>query len=329
MYPAGSGSFSSTGEGIGGTGFLAEARIIRAGFFLANRQAGRYFSRYFAYCRERNTMPELPEVETVRRGIEPWILQRKITGVELRVAKLRQPLQVDLVRQLVGQTVLAVERRGKYLLLRCERGSLILHLGMSGFLHVLQKPAPAGRHDHADIRFSSGICLRLNDVRKFSTLLWTSDDPLVHSLLADHGPEPLSRAMSGDYLFRCSRNRRLAVKSYIMDHRIVVGIGNIYANEALFHAGIHPALPAGDLTLPRYRMLAAKIRQVLEEAIAAGGTTLRDFCDEKGRPGYFSLQLMVYGRAGKPCEVCGAPIETSRIGQRSSFFCSNCQPIGE
>ena len=270
-------------------------------------------------------MPELPEVETVRRGIEPWILEREVTGVELRVAKLRQPLATDLGQNLLGQTVRAVERRGKYLLLRCNGGSLILHLGMSGFLRVLQKPVPAGRHDHADICFSGGVCLRLNDVRRFSTLLWTAGDPLAHPLLADHGPEPLSRAISGDYLFRCSRKRRLAVKSFIMDHRVVVGIGNIYANEALFRAGIHPALPAGELTLAQYCTLVEKIRQVLEEAIAAGGTTLRDFSNEKGRPGYFSLQLKVYGRAGEPCEVCGTPIETSRIGQRSSFYCRSCQ----
>ncbi len=270
-------------------------------------------------------MPELPEVETIRRGIEPWILQREITRVEVRVEKLRHPIQIDMASRLVGQTVLSVERRGKYLLLRFANDSLIIHLGMSGFLRVLKKSAPAGRHDHADICFSGGICLRLNDVRRFSTLLWTNDDPLHHPLLADHGPEPLSKAMSGDYLFRCSRNRRLAVKSFIMDHRIVVGIGNIYANEALFHAGIHPALPAGDLNLARYRTLATNIRQVLEEAIAEGGTTLRDFSDEKGRPGYFSLQLKVYNRAGEPCVVCGTPIETSRIGQRSSFYCCRCQ----
>ena len=189
-------------------------------------------------------MPELPEVETVRRGIEPWILNREITGVELRVAKLRQPLQADLGRLLIGQTVRTVERRGKYLLLRCSGGSLILHLGMSGYLRVLKKPASAGRHDHADICFSGGICLRLNDIRKFSTLLWTADDPLVHPLLADHGPEPLSEALSGEYLFRRSRKRRLAVKAFIMDHRIVVGIGNIYANEAPVSCR-HPSGPPG------------------------------------------------------------------------------------
>jgi len=270
-------------------------------------------------------MPELPEVETVRRGIEPWILQREVTSVEVRVTKLRHPIQTDLARQLAGQTVHAVERRGKYLLLRFANGSLILHLGMSGYLRVLRRPAPAGPHDHADICFSGGICLRLNDVRRFSTLLWTNNDPLVHPLLSDHGPEPLSKAMSGDYLFHCSRNRRLAVKSFIMDHRAVAGIGNIYANEALFSAGIHPALPAGDVSLARYRKLAASLRQVLEKALSAGGTTLRDFSDEKGRPGYFSLQLKVYGRAGEPCEICGFPIETLRIGQRSSFYCRHCQ----
>lgn len=270
-------------------------------------------------------MPELPEVETIRRGIEPWILQREVTRVEIRVEKLRHPIQIDLAGRLAGQTVRSVERRGKYLLVRFATDTLIIHLGMSGFLRILKKSAPAGRHDHADICFSGGICLRLNDVRRFSTLLWTNEDPLLHPLLADHGPEPFSEAMSGNYLFLCSRNRRLAVKSFIMDHRVVVGIGNIYANEALFRAGIHPALPAGDVTLVRYRTLAASIRQVLEEAIAAGGTTLKDFSDEKGRPGYFSLQFNVYGRAGEPCTVCGVPIETSRIGQRSSFYCPDCQ----
>jgi len=270
-------------------------------------------------------MPELPEVETVRRGIEPWILGQKITRVEIRVTKLRQPLQEDLEQRLTGQIVRAIERRGKYLLFHCAGGSLILHLGMSGFLRILQKPTPAGRHDHADICFSNTICLRLNDLRKFSTLLWTEDNPLIHPLLAGHGPEPLSREMSGSYLFRCSRDRRIAVKSFIMDHRVVVGVGNIYANEALFRAGIHPAVPAGDLSLARYRTLTTHIRQVLEEAIAVGGTTLRDFSDTKGRPGYFSLQLKVYGRAGKPCDICGNPLETSRIGQRSSFYCRHCQ----
>lgn len=270
-------------------------------------------------------MPELPEVETTRRGIEPWIVDRTITAVEIRVTKLRRPIPGDLGRKLVGKTVHAVERRGKYLLFRCAGGSIILHLGMSGYLRVLRKSLPPERHDHVDIVFSGGIRLRLTDSRRFSTLLWTDNDPLVHPLLADHGPEPFSEALSGDYLFQRSRNRKIAVKSFLMDHRVVVGIGNIYANESLFRTGIHPARPAGDLTRADYCTLVDSIRTVLNEAIAAGGTSLRDFIDEAGRPGYFGLELRVYGRAGKPCRTCGDPIETTRIGQRSTFFCSHCQ----
>ncbi len=270
-------------------------------------------------------MPELPEVETIRRGIEPWIVDRTITAVEIRVAKLRRPIPEDLGRKLVGKRVHAVERRGKYLLFRCADGSVILHLGMSGYLRVLRKSIPPERHDHVDIVFSGGIRLRLTDPRRFSTLLWTENDPLVHPLLADHGPEPLSETLNGDYLFRRSRNRKIAVKSFLMDHRVVVGLGNIYANESLFRAGIHPARSAGDLTRSHYRAVVDSIRTVLNEAIAAGGASLRDFSDESGRPGYFGLELKVYGRAGKPCVVCGAPIETMRIGQRSTFFCRHCQ----
>lgn len=270
-------------------------------------------------------MPELPEVETVRRGIEPWLLQRHVNHIEVRVAKLRWPVATDLDRHLIGKTVHAVERRGKYLLLRFADGSLILHLGMSGYLRILRKPAPAGRHDHVDIGFSGGILLRLTDPRRFSTLLWTDDDPLRHPLLADLGPEPFAETMNGNYLFRRSRKRRIAVKSFLMDHRIVAGIGNIYANEALFRSGIDPSRSAGSLSRARYCSLVECIRQVLDEAIVAGGTSLRDFSDETGRPGYFSLQLKVYGRAGEPCEVCGAPLESTRIGQRSTFFCRRCQ----
>lgn len=270
-------------------------------------------------------MPELPEVETTRRGIEPWVIDRTITAVDIRVAKLRRPLSADLARKLLGKTVHAVERRGKYLLFRCAGGSIILHLGMSGHLRVIRKSTPPQRHDHVDIVFAGGIRLRLTDPRRFSTLLWTDGDPLIHPLLADHGPEPFSEALTDDYLFQRSRNRKIAVKSFLMDHRVVVGIGNIYANEALFRAGIHPARPAGGLNKSHYRTLVENIRTVLDEAIDAGGTSLRDFSDEAGRPGYFGLELKVYGRSGKPCAVCGAPIETTRIGQRSTFFCSRCQ----
>jgi formamidopyrimidine-DNA glycosylase len=270
-------------------------------------------------------MPELPEVETIRRGIAPFVVGRQVRGLVLRTTKLRWPVSAELADQLVGQTVRAVERRGKYLLLRFGRGTLLIHLGMSGYLRVLETPVPPGKHDHADIEFSGGVCLRLNDTRRFGVLLWLEGDPLQHPLLVELGPEPLSAAFDGDYLFRRSRNRRLAVKPFLMDHRVVVGIGNIYASEALFRAGIHPQRPAGRISAERYRNLAGAVREVLKEAIAAGGTTLRDFSDQNGRPGYFALQLQVYGREGEPCPNCGRPIEKITLGQRSSYYCSHCQ----
>jgi formamidopyrimidine-DNA glycosylase len=270
-------------------------------------------------------MPELPEVETTRRGIEPWLLGRQITAVTVRAEKLRWPVQPDLAERLLGQQCHAVDRRGKYLLLHCTNGCLLLHLGMSGYLRILQTPTPAGRHDRLDVEFSGGICLRLTDPRKFSTLLWTDQDPLRHALLADHGLEPADETFTGDYLLQRARKRTLAVKLLLMDHRIVTGIGNIYANEALFRARIHPATPAGTLTRAQYDTLVSHVRQVLEEAIAAGGTTLHDFSAPSGQPGYFSFQLNVYGQAGKPCTQCGTPIAVTRLGGRSTFFCSICQ----
>lgn len=270
-------------------------------------------------------MPELPEVETIRRAIEPLILRRKITRVVIRTTKLRFPVPGDLENCLLGQTAVAVERRGKYILLRFEVGTLLIHLGMSGILRVIKHSTEAGRHDHADICFTGDICLRFNDVRRFGALLWIDADPDGHPLLADLGLEPLSGKMGGEFLFKSSRNRRIAVKPFLMDHRVVAGIGNIYASEALFRAGIHPATPAGHLSRARYDKLSAAIRQVLEEALAAGGATLRDFREENVRPGYFSFQFKVYGRAGEPCEVCGSPIANMRLCQRSSFFCPVCQ----
>jgi len=270
-------------------------------------------------------MPELPEVETIRCGIEPFIKGRQITRVEVRTSRLRWPIPVDLARRLCGQTVYAVERRAKYLLLRTEGGTLLIHLGMSGFLRVLQLPQPSGKHDHADIEFAGGLCLRLNDVRRFGALLWLEGEPRLHALLADLGPEPLSAELTGDYLYERSRGRRLAVKPFIMDSKVVVGVGNIYASESLFRAGIDPARAAGRISLARYDCLTTSIRQVLQEAIVAGGTTLRDFSDQDGRPGYFAQQLQVYGRAGEPCSACGQAIIKIQLGQRSTYFCRQCQ----
>lgn len=270
-------------------------------------------------------MPELPEVETIRRGIIPFIVPRQIQSVVIRTPKLRWPISPDLSEKLSGQTIIAVDRRGKYLLLRTATGCLLVHLGMSGYLRILEKPEPPGKHDHADIEFSGGVCLRFNDTRRFGALLWIEGNPLNHPLLASLGPEPLSEEFTGDYLRDRSRGRRLAIKPFIMDHRIVVGVGNIYASESLFRAGIHPSTPAGGISLAGYRRLAEAIRQVLQGAIAAGGTTLRDFSDQNGRPGYFTLQLQVYGRDGEPCPVCGRAVKKITLGQRSTFFCPHCQ----
>ncbi|APG27099.1 DNA-formamidopyrimidine glycosylase [Syntrophotalea acetylenivorans] len=270
-------------------------------------------------------MPELPEVETIRCGIEPFIKGRQVSRVVVRTPRLRWPIPVDLASQMCGRTVQDVERRAKYLLLRTEAGTLLIHLGMSGYLRVLEQPQAPGKHDHADIEFSGGICLRLNDVRRFGALLWLDGDPAQHPLLAGLGPEPLSEELTGDYLYQRSRGRRLAVKPFIMDSKVVVGVGNIYASEALFRAGIDPARAAGRISLVRYRRLAEAIRQVLREAITAGGTTLRDFSDQDGRPGYFAQQLQVYGRGGEPCSVCGQAIVKIQLGQRSTYFCRQCQ----
>jgi formamidopyrimidine-DNA glycosylase len=249
-------------------------------------------------------MPELPEVETIRRGIAPFIVGHRVRNVVLRTPMLRWPISPDLADELTGRTIEAVERRGKYLLLRTEAGTLLIHLGMSGFLRVLDSPLVPGKHDHVDIEFDGNLCLRLNDTRRFGALLWVEDDPLGHPLLAELGPEPLSGEFTGDYLHTHSRGRRIAVKSFRMDHRVVVGVGNIYASESLFRAGIDPRKPVGGISLARYQRLTEAVRQVLEEAIAAGGTTLRDFSDQNGRPGYFALQLQVYGREGEPCPKC-------------------------
>ena len=270
-------------------------------------------------------MPELPEVETIRCGIEPFIKGRQVTQVVVRTPQLRWPIPVDLADRLCGQTVHGVERRAKYLLLRTEDGTLLIHLGMSGFLRILELPQPAGKHDHADIEFTGGICLRLNDVRRFGALLWLDGDPAQHPLLADLGPEPLSTELTGDYLYQRSRGRRLSIKPFIMDSKVVVGVGNIYASESLFRAGIDPSRAAGRISLARYRQLAESIREVLQEAIAAGGTTLRDFSDQDGRPGYFTQQLKVYGRDGEPCSTCGKTITKIQLGQRSTYFCRQCQ----
>ncbi|PLX89908.1 MAG: DNA-formamidopyrimidine glycosylase [Desulfuromonas sp.] len=270
-------------------------------------------------------MPELPEVEITRRGVEPLVVGRTICRVVLRTEKLRWPLDPELQVLLDGQAIRAVSRRAKYLLFHLEQGGLLLHLGMSGHLRVVDDSEPAGKHDHVDICFEDGTCLRMTDPRRFGALLWTDGDPSDHPLLAKLGPEPLSEAFDGDLLYRHSRRRSIAVKAFLLDQKTVVGVGNIYANESLFLANIRPDRPAGQISLNRYRILAAAIDRVLRLALEAGGTTLADFRQVDGRPGYFRQQLQVYGRAGSPCLTCGHKIVVVQQNQRSTFFCRHCQ----
>lgn len=270
-------------------------------------------------------MPELPEVETIRCGIAPHVVGKEITRVIVREARLRWPVPPELTLQLAGSRIHTVERRAKYLLLRNAQGCLLMHLGMSGSLRILPATFPAGRHDHVDIVFEDGLCLRLRDPRRFGALLWTGSDPLQHPLLSSLGPEPLEDHLNGDYLYERARGRSLAVKHFIMDSHIVAGVGNIYANEALFLAGIHPARRAGRIGRARYQVLACSIKQVLSAALAEGGTTLRNFHASDGKPGYFRAQLRVYGRAQYPCAACGRPVQVLRQGQRASYYCASCQ----
>jgi len=271
-------------------------------------------------------MPELPEVETTRRGIAPHVTGRVVRAVVVRDARLRWPVPTArLQRELVGQRIDDVTRRGKYLLLTTNAGALILHLGMSGSLRLVNCGEPPLKHDHVDIGLDGGQCLRLRDPRRFGAVLWTTRSADKHSLLKSLGPEPLGEGFDGDYLHQRSRGRRVAIKAFIMDSKVVVGVGNIYANEALFLAGIHPSTAAGRVSRARYGQLAAAIKQVLHEAIGQGGTTLRDFVNGEGKPGYFQQRLNVYGRAGEACPRCGGAIHLIRQGQRATYFCPQCQ----
>lgn len=270
-------------------------------------------------------MPELPEVETVRGGIAPHLLGQTVARVVIRQPRLRWPVPEDLAVQLPGQTLRRVERRAKYLLLRADAGTVICHLGMTGRLRVLPVAAPLQKHDHVDLVLANGRCLRFNDSRRFGALLWTTEPPEQHPLLATLGPEPLDAGFSGAELHRRARDRRLAVKPFIMDPHVVVGVGNIYASESLFAAGIHPLRPAGAVTLNEYERLAAAIREVLNEAIRQGGTTLRDFLGGEGEPGYFRQALRVYDRRALSCTVCGESIQHCRVGQRATYYCPRCQ----
>jgi formamidopyrimidine-DNA glycosylase len=267
-------------------------------------------------------MPELPEVEITRRGIEPHLARRTITGVIVRQRRLRWPVPRNLGAILTGAEIRAVARRAKYLLLDCGKGTLILHLGMSGSLRVVPAAATPGPYDHFDLGVGS-VSVRLRDPRRFGAVLWHSGDPARHPLLAHLGVEPLSAAFTGRLLHAASRGRRAGAKQLLMDHRLVVGVGNIYANESLFRARIHPR--ARRLSLARCERLAAAVRSTLEDALAAGGSSLRDFVQSDGSSGYFQQQYSVYDRAGAPCRVCRTPIRRTVQGQRATYYCPVCQ----
>ncbi len=270
-------------------------------------------------------MPELPEVETTLRGITPSLDQRRIVEIIVRNASLRWPVPAE-VKQAAGQAVAACRRRAKYLLIEMAGGGgLLIHLGMSGSLRVCRADDEVRKHDHVDIVLDSGQCIRFNDPRRFGVFSWWDEPAGRHPLLRELGPEPLSDRFSGAHLHSRSRGRKSAVKNFIMDGKIVVGVGNIYASEALFMAGIHPSRAAGRISATRYDALASAIRDVLDRAIRRGGTTLRDFLNSDGNPGYFAQELLVYDREGLPCFRCETPIRKKVIGQRSSFYCPSCQ----
>jgi len=256
-------------------------------------------------------MPELPEVETTRRGIEPHVKGKQVSDVIVRHHQLRWPVPRGLTAMLV--------------VLAFDHGTLLLHLGMSGSLRIIDGSLPAEKHDHVDIVLVDGLALRLTDPRRFGAVLWTRNDPQQHELIDHLGPEPLSDAFNGEYLLQRSRGRKGSIKQFIMDGKIVVGVGNIYASESLFLAGIHPKRLAGKVSRERMEKLAVAIKQVLAAAIEQGGTTLRDFVGGDGKPGYFAQQLNVYGREGEACRVCATPIKQVVQGQRSTFYCPHCQ----
>jgi len=273
-------------------------------------------------------MPELPEVEITRQGIEPFLTGKIITGVRVRERRLRWPIPLNLAARVSGRRIVGVARRGKYILIDCSAtgrpGGLILHLGMSGSLRIMDARKKAQQHEHFDLLLGKRL-LRLRDPRRFGAVLWQSGDIARHPLLAGLGAEPLEGTFGGALLHAATRGRKVAVKLVLMNASIVVGVGNIYANESLFHARIDPRTPAGRISLARYEALAAAIKSTLRQALAAGGSSLRDFVHSDGSAGYFQHQYFVYGRAGLPCRVCGTPVRQLRQGQRSTFYCATCQ----
>jgi formamidopyrimidine-DNA glycosylase len=269
-------------------------------------------------------MPELPEVETTRRGIEPHLVGQAIKRLAIHNAQLRWPVPNE-VHALQGAIVESVTRRGKYLLIKVPAGTAIVHLGMSGSLRICNTSEPKRKHDHVELTLASGAILRFHDPRRFGCFLWQAADEPTHKLLDKLGPEPLSDDFDGDHLFKATRKRQVAIKNLIMNSAIVVGVGNIYASESLFMANIRPTRAAKRITRKEAQTLAEVIKQVLQRSITQGGTTLRDFINSDGNPGYFAQSLQVYGREGEPCRLCDTPIKQKVLGQRSTFYCANCQ----
>ncbi len=268
-------------------------------------------------------MPELPEVEVSRMGISPHLLDQTIAKIEVRQPQLRWLVPSE-IQSLQGQVIHSIHRRAKYLLLETEKGTAIIHLGMSGNLRVLEQWIEPNKHDHVDLVLTNGKVLRYHDPRRFGAWLWC-ETGTEHDVMAHLGPEPLTDEFNAEYLFEKSRNKKVVTKQFIMDNKIVVGVGNIYASESLFSARIHPQKPANQLTLQQTTLLVDEIKKVLAKAITQGGTTLKDFNQADGKPGYFAQELQVYGKAGKPCPVCGEAIFEVKIGQRNSFYCGECQ----
>jgi formamidopyrimidine-DNA glycosylase len=270
-------------------------------------------------------VPELPEVETTRRGILGAVRGRRIERAVVRERRLRWPVPADFERRVSGRQVVDVSRRAKYLVMELDHGALLIHLGMSGSLRMLPPETPLLTHDHLDLLLDSGRCLRFNDPRRFGTVQWIDGDPSTHELLRNLGPEPLGDGFGVDYLVEKARGRKVAVKQFLMDQRIVVGVGNIYASEALFRAGISPRRAAGRVGRARFEWLVPAVRDVLGDAIREGGTTLRDYVSADGNPGYFRQKLYVYERSDEPCRICSTPIRHIVQGQRSTYFCPTCQ----
>ncbi|MCK5888356.1 MAG: bifunctional DNA-formamidopyrimidine glycosylase/DNA-(apurinic or apyrimidinic site) lyase [Methylococcales bacterium] len=271
-------------------------------------------------------MPELPEVETTCRGIRPHIVGKTVKTVIVRQNQLRWKVPDDLSEVLQGLTITRVFRRAKYCLLETNQTStIILHLGMSGSLRITDQQQAVGKHDHVEFVFTDGTLLRFNDTRRFGAVLYTDQPIAEHKLIKSLGPEPLLDTFTGEHLYQLSRGKKSAVKGFIMDGHHVVGVGNIYASESLFMAGIHPTRQAGRISLKRYQKLVACIKRVLQQAIEQGGTTLRDFVNEEGKPGYFQQSLSVYGRTGEACFHCDSFIEQVKIAQRASYYCRKCQ----